>query len=146
MGIMRQMRLYKLIVMIALLTGSGLAWPEISIVVHPNSSMNNITPVQAANIFLGKTKTFPNGKLVIPIDQARLSKIRQEFYKKLVNKNQNQLNAYWARQVFTGKSQPPNRVNDNNEVKLLIGDNPGMIGYIDSDAADKTVKEILHIP
>ena len=67
---------------IALLGGPSAAWSGVSVVVHPDSSINNITPMQAANIFLGKTKTLPNGKLVIPIDQGRLSKIRHMFYKK----------------------------------------------------------------
>ena len=118
----------------------------VSVVVHPSTDVSNITSAQAANIFLGKTKRLPSRKLVIPIDQARKSETRIEFYKKLVNKNQNQLNAYWARQVFTGKGQPPNQVSNDQEVKLLISDNPSMIGYIDSDSADSTVKVILRIP
>ncbi|ARN76217.1 hypothetical protein [Oceanicoccus sagamiensis] len=122
------------------------AHAEVSVVVHPNIDMSNISPAQASNIFLGKTKTLPNGKLVIPIDQERSSDVRNEFYKKLVNKNQNQLNAYWARQVFTGKSQPPNQVSNDDEVKLLVADNPSMIGYINSSAVDASVKVLLRIP
>ena len=116
------------------------------VVVNPDSPINNISPVQAANIFLGKTRNMPNGKLAIPVDQARNSSIRNEFYEKLVNKNQNQLNAYWARQVFTGKSQPPVQVNNDEEVKLLISTNPNMVGYINSEAIDDRVKVILRIP
>ncbi len=122
------------------------AFAEVSVVVHPTTDMNNISQAQASNIFLGKTKTLPNGKLVIPIDQERASDVRNEFYRKLVNKNQNQLNAYWARQVFTGKSQPPNQVSNDNEVKLLVADNPSMIGYINSSAVDASVKVLLRIP
>jgi ABC-type phosphate transport system substrate-binding protein len=118
----------------------------VSVIVHPDVQLNNISPAQAENIFLGRTKNLPNGKLVIPIDQASDSATRLEFYKKLVNKNQNQLNAYWARQVFTGKSQPPNQVRNNQEVKLLVADNPSMIGYINSENVDSSVKAILIIP
>lgn len=119
---------------------------DVAVVVHLDNDMTNITTVQAANIFLGKTKTMPSRQLIIPIDQARKSDIRKEFYEKLVNKNQNQLNAYWARQVFTGKSQPPIQVNNDDEVKLLIAENPNMIGYIDSSAVDDSIKVILRIP
>ncbi|WP_101757010.1 phosphate ABC transporter substrate-binding protein [Oceanicoccus sp. KOV_DT_Chl] len=118
----------------------------VNVVVHRDANIDAITPAQAANIFLGKTKNLPTGQLVIPIDQARTSTVRIEFYDKLINKNQNQLNAYWARQVFTGKSQPPNQVNDDDEIKLLIGNNPSMIGYMDSSNEDPMVKVILHIP
>ena len=130
---------------IALLLSSH-SQADVAVVVHLNNDMTNITTVQAANIFLGKTKTMPSRKLIIPIDQSRKSDIRKEFYEKLVNKNQNQLNAYWARQVFTGKSQPPIQVNNDEEVKLLIAENPNMIGYIDSAAVDDSIKVILRIP
>ena len=128
------------------LLASNLVFSGVSVVVHPNSSTNNITSAQVTNLFLGKTRTLPNGRLTIPIDQSRESETRNEFYQKLTKKNQNQLNAYWARQVFTGKGQPPNEVMNNDEVKLLISDNPSMIGYINSDNVDSSVKVILRIP
>ena len=129
-----------------LLACCKLAFADIAVVVHPNNSTDSITAIQAANVFLGKTKTMPDGTLIIPIDQSRKSPVRNDFYLKLVNKNPNQLNAYWARQVFTGKSQPPIQVNNDDEVKLLIGENPNMIGYINADAIDSNVKVILRIP
>jgi len=128
-----------------MLVNSQLVFGDIAVVVNPHNTTETITTIQAANIFLGKVKTMPNGKLIIPIDQSRKSKVRDSFYLKLVNKNPNQLNAYWARQVFTGKSQPPNQVEDDNEVKLLIADNPSMVGYISSDQVDSSIKVILTI-
>lgn len=128
-----------------LLAVSSLSSAEISVVVHPDNSTDSVTAIQAANIFLGKTRTMPNGKLIIPIDQARDSEVRTSFYKKLVNKNPNQLNAYWARQVFTGKGQPPNQVQNDEEIMLLIADNPSMVGYISSEKVDKRLKVILTI-
>lgn len=134
------------VLLIILLLASPVMRAEVSVVVHPSAEIDNITAANVVNIFLGKVKTLPNGKLIIPIDQPRDSETRFNFYKKLANKNQNQLNAYWARQVFTGKSQPPSQVNSNEEIRLLISDNPSMIGYIDSDFVDDSLKVILVIP
>ena len=119
---------------------------SILVVVHPDRDINNISPVQVANIFLGKTKRLSNGGLIIPVDQSRDSHTRNEFYSKLLNKNENQMNVYWARQVFTGRSQPPVQVTNCNEVRLLIKDNPTFIGYIHSDCNDIGIKVILRIP
>ena len=129
-----------------LLLVSTIVQAEVSVIVHPDANINTITPAYVANIFLGKIKTLPNGKIVIPIDQRRDSAARLAFYKKMANKNQNQLNAYWARQVFTGKGQPPSQVPDSESIKLLVSDNPSMMGYIDSKVLDKSVKVILTIP
>ncbi|ARN74263.1 hypothetical protein [Oceanicoccus sagamiensis] len=119
---------------------------DIAVVVHPDAKIETISPAYVVNIFLGKVKTLPNGQIVIPIDQSRESEARLTFYKKLANKNQNQLNAYWARQVFTGKGQPPSQVANSESIKLLISDNPSMIGYMDSKTLDSSVKAILLIP
>ncbi len=54
--------------------------------------------------------------------------------------------AYWARQVFTGRSQPPSQVGNSAAVKLLVADNPNMVGYITEDQVDQSVKVILRIP
>jgi ABC-type phosphate transport system substrate-binding protein len=135
---------YLLVALLSLSAGQ-LVHAKIAIVVHPDNSTDSLTQIQAANIFLGKVKTMPNGQLVIPIDQSRKSSVRADFYLKLVNKNPNQLNAYWARQVFTGRSQPPNQVASDAEIKALIGANPGMVGYISSDKVDDSLKVILTI-
>ena len=119
---------------------------DIVVIVHPSMELNTISSEQVANIFLGKTRILPNGKLVVPVDQPRNSDTSREFYSKLISKNESQLNAYWARQVFTGRGQPPIQVSSCNEVKSLIKDNPSMIGYIHGDCADITIKVILTIP
>ncbi|WP_339339831.1 phosphate ABC transporter substrate-binding protein [uncultured Oceanicoccus sp.] len=119
---------------------------DIVVIVHPSMELNTISSEQVANIFLGKTRILPNGKLIVPVDQPRNSDTSREFYSKLISKNESQLNAYWARQVFTGRGQPPIQVNSCNEVKSLIKVNPSMIGYIHGDCADITIKVILTIP
>ena len=132
--------------LIGLLLIPAMLRAEILVVVHPDEKINTISPAYVVNIFLGKVKTLPNGKIIIPIDQRRESETRSLFYKRLANKNENQLNAYWARQVFTGKGQPPSQVQNSEAIKLLVSDNPSMIGYIESKVLDDSVKVILTIP
>ena len=134
------------ILSLVLLLFAGFSWAEVVVVVNRDSNITNISKAQAANVFLGKSKIMPDGQLVIPIDQKRGSAVRDTFYLKLVSKGRNQLNAYWSRQVFTGKSQPPVSVGNHEDVKLLVSNNPNMIGYIDAAAVDSTVKVILRLP
>ncbi len=146
MIIFTRLKLLANVLLMGLLLFASALRAEVSVVVHPDAKISSISPAYLVNIFLGKVKTLPNGSIIIPIDQSRDSQARSVFYKKLANKNENQLNAYWARQVFTGKGQPPSQVPDSESIKLLISDNPSMIGYMDSQFLDDSVKVILIIP
>jgi len=76
------------------------------VVVHAGSPAGAITTQQAANVFLGKSSSLPDGTKVTPIDQEEGEDPRDEFYQKVVKKDASQLNAYWSRLIFTGKGQP----------------------------------------
>lgn len=104
---------------------------ELAIIVNASNQADAISVEQVASIFLGKTRSLPDGTKVIPIDQFEGEKPRAEFYSKVVQKSQAQLNSYWSRLIFTGKGQPPFAVTGDTEVLEFIASNPNMIGYVD---------------
>lgn len=119
---------------------------EVAIIVNSSVAVSEITSDQAADIFLGKVDSLPNGTKMVPIDQEDAEKIRTEFYSKVVKKDAAQLNAYWSRLIFTGKGEPPKKVADNAEVIALVKSNPNIIGYVDAAAVNNTVKVLLRVP
>lgn len=112
---------------------------ELAIIVNASNPSGEITVEQAANIFLGKSRRLPDGTKVIPIDQLEGEGPRAEFYDKVVQKSQSQLNSYWSRQIFTGKGQPPFAVTSDSEVLEFIAANPNMIGYVDLATVEKAI-------
>lgn len=122
----------------------GSANAGIAVVVNPGVGDVSVDQATLKDIFLGKLGTLPNGKKVVAIDQEP-GGTREQFLKKLVNKSESQLKAYWAQLVFTGRGQPPRQVMDDDEVKELVAENPSIIGYIDSAEVDASVKVILTI-
>ena len=50
----------------------------IAVIVHPSVKTESLSIAQVVNLFLGKSKLLPSGKLVIPIDQTKTSEVRQE--------------------------------------------------------------------
>jgi ABC-type phosphate transport system substrate-binding protein len=133
----------KMLLTAGLLTLSFSLLAETVVVVHPSVRDNTITKDQAGKIFLGKSSSLPSGHKVIPIDQDEDSQARVVFYDEAAGKNPSQLTAYWARLVFSGKAQPPKTVLDDEEVKELVANNPSVIGYMDKQYADKSVKIIM---
>lgn len=81
-----------------------------------------------------------------PVDQEEGARSRSEFYTKVARKDDAQMQAYWARMIFTGKGDPPTALMDDEEVIGLIAGDPQKIGYVDKDKVDSSVKVILQIP
>lgn len=128
----------------SLFVAASNAQADIAVVVNPGVGDVSVNSAELKDIFLGKLNSLPNGKKIVAIDQEP-GDVREEFLKKLVNKTESQLKAYWAQLVFTGRGQPPKQVMDDEEVKEFVSENPNMIGYIDSEEVDSTVKVIMTI-
>lgn len=139
----------KLTALIILLASSvslaSAARSDIAVIVHPDASVGAVTLQEAADVFLGKTREMRDGTMLIPLDQKKNPQVRSEFYLSAAKKTEAQLRAYWARQVFTGQGEPPRSVANDREVKQLVSKNPNMIGYIDADKVDDSVKAVLLI-
>ena len=53
------------------------------------------------------------------------------------------LKAHWSKLVFTGRGQPPRELQDSAAVRRAVADDPGLIGYIDREALDPSVRQVL---
>ncbi|QBE62927.1 hypothetical protein [Pseudoduganella lutea] len=113
------------------------AFAETVVIVSAKNPATRMFSEQAAQFFLGKSTMFT------PVDQADGSAIRNEFYKKVTDKDAAQVKAIWSKLVFTGKAQAPKEFKSNADVKKAVADDPKAIGYIDKSAVDDTVKVIL---
>lgn len=118
------------------------AWAGVAVVVHP-ANPNTMDEDDISRVFLGKKKTFPDGSEAIPVDQADGSANRSAFVSTVLKKNDQQIKAYWAQLLFTGKGTPPKEVGSSADVKKLIAQNPSLIGYIDSADVDGSVKVLF---
>lgn len=117
---------------------------EVAVIAHPKNNLEALTPRETQDIFLGRTRTFPNGRPALPIDQS--SPLRAEFYPRLTGRPLEQVNAYWARIVFTGQDSPPPRLPDDAAVLRAVRENESAIGYIDPSHVDRSVRVLLLLP
>lgn len=123
------------------ISGSS-AMAEVVVVVSSHSSVTALSNDQIADIFLGKTRRFPNGALAVPIDQAEGSTARDEFYMNVASRSPAQIKSHWSKIIFTGRGQPPPAVTNERELKKRIAGNPAAIGYMDRRLLDASVREV----
>jgi ABC-type phosphate transport system substrate-binding protein len=122
--------------------GSAGASAEVVAVVAAGNPVSTLSKSQVADIFMGRTLLFPNGRKVIPIDQAEGSSAREMFYLNFASKTPAQIKAFWSKIIFTGQGQPPPEVSNGIEVKNFIAKHPLAIGYIEQKLVDDSVKVV----
>ncbi len=120
--------------------GSASAIADIAVVVNPGNA-NSVDADVVKKIYLGKSKSFSDGLTVSPVNQDGTA-VADEFNDKVVGKSSSQLNAYWAKLVFTGKGTPPAKVNTDQAVIDFVASNSGAIGYVDSASVSDKVKVV----
>lgn len=118
---------------------------QIVVVVAKNSEINQLDNTSVANIFLAKTKQFPNGEKALPIE-LKNNTLRSKFYFGISGKTQSQLNAYWTTLVFTGKGKPPQSLSDEDKLLLKLMQKPGAISYMLENQVTEDLKIVYQFP
>ncbi len=116
---------------------------DICVVVSAKSTIAALDEQQVRDIFLGKLLEYPEGSKIIPIEQMDGSAQKEQFHALVTKKSEHQLRAYWAKLVFSGKGIPPKEVPDANAVKKLLTESPNIVGYINKDQIDASVKVVF---
>ena len=116
------------------------------LVVNAASAIRQLSQEEVINIFLGRYRGLPAGGTAMPIDQPESVALRGEFYRKLVNKDVNEINAYWARLIFSGRTAPPLQAANAAEVIALLTGHAGGIAYLDRGQVDKRFRIVLEFP
>jgi ABC-type phosphate transport system substrate-binding protein len=118
---------------------------ELVVVVNPANPADSLSRREVVDLFMGRTQYFADGSLVLRLDQQPQSQERQDFYRGLVNKSVAEVNAYWAKLLFSGRASPPQVVDGNKAVLAAVRDNKNAIGYMDSAAVDDSVKVVARV-
>lgn len=80
---------------------------EILLIAGSRSSIAALSRSDVVNIYMGAYRKLPDGGTAHPIDLERDSPVRRAFYRGLLDKSLDEVNAYWARLVFSGRTLPP---------------------------------------
>jgi ABC-type phosphate transport system substrate-binding protein len=115
------------------------AHAELVVIVNAKNAAASMSKDQVANVYLGKDTSFA------PVDLPESSAERDEFYKKVADKDAAQVKAIWSRLVFSGTAQPPKAAaNDAEAVKQVAG-NDKAIGYVEKSAVTPAVKVVMTV-
>jgi ABC-type phosphate transport system substrate-binding protein len=116
---------------------------DLVVIVSARSPVEALRPEQVAAIFLAQSPRFPNGAVASALDQAVGSLERDQFYLRVAGKTPALLKVYWSKMVFTGRGQPPRELVGSAAVRRAVAEDPALIGYIEREALDPSVRPVL---
>ena len=114
----------------------------IVVIVNSENATSDFSQRQLVDLYMGRDLYFSNGEMALRLDQSPKSKVRHDFYKNLVGKSVAQINAYWARLLFTGRASPPQVISDSEGVLKAIRNNANAVGYINESELAPGVKVV----
>lgn len=136
---------HLLFVGMVLLLPPAQVWAELVVVVNARSGVAVMSRNEVINIFFGRNRQFFNGLEAQPVDLVDSHPDRGRFYSALVGKDLADINAYWSRQVFSGRLQSPPKMRTSEEALKWIISQPGGIGFIELAKADARVRVVYEL-
>ena len=129
--------MFKRAILLLSLVMAGATQAGVVVIGHPSSPDLDASTIK--KIYLGKAKSLN----IEAIDLEDGQPLKGEFHSAVTNKTEAQLQAYWAKKVFTGKGQPPKTQSSATLVKSAVANSANSIGYIDESDVDDSVKVLL---
>ena len=133
------------ILLLFALTPLAVGAQSIVVVVNPGSGVESLSRNDVINIFLGGFRQFPSGIPALPIDLPQGHPAREEFYRLLVGKNPSEINTYWSRLIFSGKTRPPLQATRVEDAQAMVLGSVGAITYLDRSKVDGRFKIVFEL-
>ena len=122
-----------------LMASSQQVHADVVVIVSAQSTAPPPSPERIARIFEGKSKD------MIPVDLARPSEERREFYSKFLGTDDALVRERWSKLVFTGKRSLPKEFTSSADLVKAVAADPNVIGYVDRSFVNMTVKVIYTV-
>jgi hypothetical protein len=118
---------------------------DLVVVANPKSGIERLSQDEVINIYLGRYRRLASGITAEPVDLPGDAEQKLRFYRRLVGKTLAEINAYWARLVFSGRTRPP-QIAENAEAALdFVAARPGALAYVERTQVDKRVRIVFEL-
>lgn len=114
--------------------------PDYVIIVNREIPVSSLDQRTLADMFLKRSKFWPNGEPVRPVDLRPRSAARRAFSDAILHRPVSSVRTYWQQRIFTGRDVPPPEFNTDAAVIAYVRDTPGAIGYVSGGARTGSVK------
>ena len=139
------LRRYFLVCCFVAIPAIATAADDIVVIVNQKIGVDKLSREEVIDIFLGRNRQLPSDVTALPMDLPGTSLEREQFYSRLTGKSMSEINAYWARLIFSGLASPPALVRSQEEAMQMVVDNRSAVGYVARSKVIPSVKIIFEL-
>ena len=125
------------------LAAAPLAHADFYVIVQAANPQRALTQKETVDLFMGRSRAFANGDFAQVFDLPRDNPQRAAFYLALTGMSPAQVNSFWSRLMFSGQNMPPQALADEAAMADFVKRNPGAIGWLGKEPADKLLRTLL---
>lgn len=112
------------------------------VIVNPKVAGKVISRDALAQIFLGKAKSWGDGRAIAAVDLSSTSSVREAFSSAVLGMPVAGVKAHWLRSLGQGARPPVTRQSDEDVIAFVAAE-PGGVGYVSETAVvPPTVREV----
>ncbi len=108
---------------------------EFFVIVNAANNVSELSMIEVSHLFLKRVTSWEGGAGVVPVDLPQQSAVRQRFTKDVHGKTVDAIQAYWQREVFSGRQVPPVQRASSEEVVAFVTGNQQAVGYVSHDVS-----------
>lgn len=112
---------------------------EIVVVASERSALQTLTKNEVRQLFLTNQRS---GTVAV---ESMPNSLYDGFYTNIAGKTEAQLRAYRAKQIFSGRGNPPRRV-DAGELPAYLDTHPEAVSYMEASARPPSLKVLYRLP
>jgi hypothetical protein len=139
-------RLARWVLVAAFTLAGTTARAELVVVVNASSGLAQLSRDEVVNIYMGRYRLFPDGRLAKPLDAPVSAQERDLFYRKLLDKGPGEIRAYWTRLTFTGRTLPPQELASQSAIVSRLERDTLAIAYLDRKNVTPQMRVVLELP
>ncbi|MBV9948556.1 MAG: substrate-binding domain-containing protein [Myxococcales bacterium] len=118
---------------------------DIVVVVNKANPASELSRDQLRPIFQTTRTEWSDGTKAIPLNLPDDDAVRQRFDAAVLGLDPDRVQKYWIDRKVRGGERPPRRVPSAGVVLRVVASDHGAVGYVESAAADKSVKIVARI-
>ena len=118
---------------------------DIYVIVNKENTIQQLDKNDVIELYMGRTRFFKTGFRALAVDVALGDSVRSDFYRDLIHKSVAEVQAYWARLLFTGRATPPFQIEKDIDVINFVSENISAIGYVSESVLNDSVKVVYVI-
>ncbi len=114
---------------------------DVVVIVHKDSSINEVSSGDLKKAFLGKKKKIASDEK-LTVTTLKSGEAHESFLKSYVKKSPSQFSTFWKQAIFTGQGLPPKSFDSEEDLVKFVSENKGAIGYIKVSTPHDSVKVV----